>query len=560
MNEQSKKQLAELLFCCLEGDATPQQEKQLEALLRQDPEAITFYGQLLVVYAGLSKSKTHTPSDREQGHDPDPVAVKEIDRYAREQLYLFMTEQENLRRQEAPHYRARRLPPRNKLDWRQHSLRLYRWTCRVLIATAAVAIVGLFVATAVRKLLAQRPVARLEDSRNAIWESPLSQRELRAGTLHLKQGFAQIRFNRGAQILVQAPCSFTLLSTNRMALQSGQVCANVPTQAVGFTIESSGHEIVDFGTEFGVAVDTNQSMEVEVFLGEIRMQGLDQSSTPVTSGQIAQLNPEGLVTLYRSQGMTSRFMRELPDVNQLANPGERLDLADVVGRGNGFGTGLPDYGWHPATGHTYRLTHGPHGFQVQSIDSPFLPLTVHPFIDGFFIPDAGRGQNIISTTGLRFMECPDTTGEFHGTVNNCARTYRNDMEKAYFQGRLGGVDCGTSENPVIMLHTNSGITFDLAAVRQRLPRTHVVAFTASCGISETSRYDDLWVDFWVLVDGQQRFHAAQSRLSSPSYIRIPIQAEDRFLSLTTTDQGRVKSAWALFVRPILLLQSTDHTY
>jgi hypothetical protein len=94
--------------------------------------------------------------------------------------------------------------------------------------------------------------------------------ELVAGQqLDLARGLAEITFRSGARVVLNGPAHFTIGSPLGGKLQIGKLTARVPHDAHGFTVSTSAGKVVDMGTEFGVAVAADQTMEVEVFVGEV---------------------------------------------------------------------------------------------------------------------------------------------------------------------------------------------------------------------------------------------------------------------------------------------------
>jgi hypothetical protein len=54
----------------------------------------------------------------------------------------------------------------------------------------------------------------------------------------------------------------------------------------------------------------------------------------------------------------NEILREMPHAPAFGIPGKRLNLADVIGGGNGFGTGHPDSGINPLTGQQTKIHWG----------------------------------------------------------------------------------------------------------------------------------------------------------------------------------------------------------
>jgi len=122
--------------------------------------------------------------------------------------------------------------------------------------------------------------------------------------------------------------------------------ANVPSQAVGFTVQTPWATVVDYGTEFGLSTEQTNGVEVHVFEGNVGVDssGLGGAKIPqfATEGQAAHVDQAGRIGLKSLDDRPNLFVRHMPKAGSCFSiPGKRLDLADVVGGGNGFGTGVP---------------------------------------------------------------------------------------------------------------------------------------------------------------------------------------------------------------------------
>ena len=123
------------------------------------------------------------------------------------------------------------------------------------------------------QLFGPRPIATLASSENAAWESSLPTTpgsELTPGSLKLISGIAMIRFQSGAEVLLEAPANLELISPMRGKLVDGAAIVTVPEPAIGFVLETPDGYVVDHGTQFAVTVapEGNQS-DFEVIEGEI---------------------------------------------------------------------------------------------------------------------------------------------------------------------------------------------------------------------------------------------------------------------------------------------------
>ncbi len=100
------------------------------------------------------------------------------------------------------------------------------------------------------------------------------------------------------------------------------------------------------------------------------------------------------------------------------------------------------------------------------------------------------------------------------------------------------------------LHSNGGITFDLAAICQAHPNVlYPVRFSAFAGLGHR------WglVDLWVFIDGQLKFRrTGLVQTDTPLHVEVVLRPSDRFLTLVCTDGNlKVGCDWAVFGDPVL---------
>jgi hypothetical protein len=236
--------------------------------------------------------------------------------------------------------------PKPPADERKHSenKRANKFWPTVALFSSAAALL-LVVLGIIEYFHSHRVVAELGDSVHAKWTETPDSNDLRSGTLELSEGVAEITFKQGTRVLIQAPCEFDLLSTNRIKLMGGSVTAFVPEQARGFRVMTPRSQIIDFGTEFGVAVASSKAYEVHVFKGKVGLEpGSGRAHTNehenLIAGQCALTDASGSIRTEALVQRPKRFLQKVPDAHQVGIPGKRLNLADVIGGGNGFGTGL----------------------------------------------------------------------------------------------------------------------------------------------------------------------------------------------------------------------------
>jgi hypothetical protein len=245
-----------------------------------------------------------------------------------------------------------------------------------------------------------------------------------------------------------------------------------------------------------------------------------------------------------------------------------LDMADILGNGNGFGNGNAD-AWLDCITGKYDDPDDYKPGPAPAVANLYTNVSMSPYIDGVFIPDGGQGAVKVSSAGHIFLNCPDTSEINARYISNAnaigwvyflpdGSTSREEMQPIRLNGKL----YGTKENPSIFILPNKGITFDLEAMRKAMPGLDIHRFTSVCGIAslEGEKLEGL-ADFWVLVDGQIRFKATDiTRNSSLSKIDIKLNSKDRFLTLIITEgKDHVsKDDWAIFGKPALhLVKKTD---
>lgn len=92
---------------------------------------------------------------------------------------------------------------------------------------------------------------------------------IRTGSYEMNRGLASFRFDNGVEVTLEAPARFRIESALKMILEQGKLSAAVPPEGVGFTVETPAAEVIDFGTEFAVEVNSDRSSEVHVFEGAV---------------------------------------------------------------------------------------------------------------------------------------------------------------------------------------------------------------------------------------------------------------------------------------------------
>ncbi len=430
---------------------------------------------------------------------------------------------------------------------------------RYLYAIAAILIFGLLIFTSVTLLRSRPqgpPVGRLVGAYEVKWRGihPRPGEILHAGAYDLRDGVAELQLDQGTSLLLEAPCRVELKSVDEVTLRSGRLVAAVSSEAKGFRVRTRTALITDLGTEFGVIARSDGSAEAHVLKGRIRV-ALDSdrsgrsTSLVLNEGQAAEVDAAGHTI---RDGLTARadlFLLQVPSPDPSSHPSGRLNLADIVGAGNGLGAGRLDRGIDLGTGLPFD---GPATAIRRARKSEFRPTSQFQGVDGVFVPNGAWDPVVISSTGLTFSECPRTMGSYYGGPANSGKFFDIPSRQVH-AARLNGLTLGTSAHPALSLHPNAGITFDLDEIRGNHPDVPMNRFTAICGIpKDLPQAPFSPADVWVLLDGVVRLHLHYpAERHVVEQVDVPIPAETRFLTLVATCSGRADYSWIFFGNPYL---------
>jgi len=176
----------------------------------------------------------------------------------------------------------------------------------------------------------------LTRSLHAFWDWPHSATDsepLQAGRrLVLKEGWAEITLADGATLTLQGVVDLTITSANSARMDAGQLSAEVPPSAAGFTLEVPTGKIIDRGTRFGVIVEKMDGgkgdiVEVHVLKGAVEVE------TTVPSGIATQTTTLTVDEALRSDTVTKKIARIPADPEQftrLPDDPVRLLRGDVL--------------------------------------------------------------------------------------------------------------------------------------------------------------------------------------------------------------------------------------
>lgn len=562
-------QFNRLIIKCLEGQISSEELERLNEALATNPEACKIYAETVFINSQIARPGnigTYL-------FDPESASLSSRfdDDFWRELAESEKTAPEiEIPKEKPPRELIQKViyPPRKERI-------ISRFNIFVFLNTAAIILVLLFLRFGLPKEGTE--VATLVDSLNAKWVG--TQGEMTNGTsivssnksLLLHEGYAELLFDNQAKITIEGPAEFQVLTEDQIKLNYGGLYAIVPREAIGFTIKTPSSQIIDLGTEFGVRADLQGDTLLHVMQGKTVLIAGEKSNkkiVEVTEGSAKKVSSQNLMVTDVSYN-DNLFVRKIDSANKLVWHGqEYIDLADIVGGGNGFGTGKLDSGIETNTGRRFE---SPDPELVQNKTSgifsgggSYNKVSSLTLIDGVFVPDSRKGPVQITSAGHTFGFV-DGREVFWGNIFNGA-WHASDASMKH-NLKLNGQKYGTPDMPAISIHSNQGITFDLQAIRQTIPRGRILRFTSLFGVSETVALDPLFapnsdglnfgkVNCWVMIDGKERFNQNSiSYMQGAMEIEVEISDNDRFLTLVVTEsQDRRAFDWALFARPFLLLE------
>ncbi len=105
----------------------------------------------------------------------------------------------------------------------------------------------------------------------------------------LAAGVVELRTRHGALVVIEAPAAFRFESPQRLHMTKGRVAADVPPQAMGFTVVTPSGEAIDLGTRFAVDVPASGAAEVHVFDGEVVARDGKNRPTSLRDGEAFSL-------------------------------------------------------------------------------------------------------------------------------------------------------------------------------------------------------------------------------------------------------------------------------
>ena len=551
--------LSELLVGAWNNSLSEEEFAQLENILRSSQQARDYYYELHATFVGLTSTEgllSISSIDDDYSDNEcefDPVLWQLLAESERTAITVDDLSSNNVSTNTIP----------------VEITKAKREVSKISIYVAILSCAAMLLLMILILLTPQKPdiVAYIDDSLNAVWADTdygiADDGAIRASRYFLKSGYAKIVMCSGAMVVLEGPSELVFEEENMLLLINGKLSSRVPERAIGFIVRTPNASVVDFGTEFSVIVNSTSSADVYVHSGEVdlrsgpdpvrfqnssRLKKTQAARASFLTGQISSLTFED-----------KNFVRDIESATGFIWTGSNIDLADVIGGGNGFGTGSSSTGIDLNSGQVVPV-------KSESVTisekSQYLEVYQLPFVDGVFVPDGGSGNVQIASTGLTYGNFPDTSGRFYVPIcnNHVIDMYTNDLRRSNFLLLRGETISGDTASRMC-LHSDAGITFDLDAVRGMIPGLRINGFRTRFGIADDAKGGNVNpdADVFILVDGKKSYSRFKyCRNDELLDIAIDLKDTDRFLTIVCTEGDSNVGDWPLFVEPVLELSMASN--
>ena len=550
MNQDKKREYGKMILLALDGLMDDEQFAAFDRKLREDSAFRKYYLEFMSVNSSLNAI------------DKFPVRRYQDDSFIDSELLNLFAEIEN----SSPAIEIQDIPKdKNKNEQiivKHESVKTNRFfkVYNGLVSVAAVLLLVFILYVNVFPPKYTVTVAKVTDQIGVKWNNFSAQLNTGDDLLTnqapytLDEGIVKIQYLNGVDVLIEAPARFDISAEDRVSLQYGKAYAVVSNEGTGFSIYTNNAKVIDLGTEFGVYADLKGNTSVHVLKGKTMLIAENDNSTvslEIKKG-IAKKVLSDTQLIEDISCQEDLFVREISSSKKFVWRGQNfVSLADIVGGGNGFGTGKKDYGYDINTGKYHYFSNTDEMYET---NNDFVMID-NKYIDGVFVPNGAVENSLITSTGITFNNFPITKGETWGGVFNGCFHMSYNVAKHKFT--VNGVDYGYRAGEfAICMHSNKGVTFNLDEIRNNIDGFMLNEFSTEVLVSETSleylgENSTNKIDFYVIVDGQQRYlkqgidpHSGQVKVS------VPIQANDTFLTLVVSESDDSASLdWCFLKAP-----------
>ncbi|MBN2843392.1 MAG: NPCBM/NEW2 domain-containing protein [Sedimentisphaerales bacterium] len=554
MSQSNYREIDSLLFKVLENCSTDKEIEQLKQWFATDPEAINYYCDFVKNYTAVL-TKYNDELELSGGLDgklpAELIGLEELAVQEKNSPALELSFPEEIVG----------LEPVKKARAKRSNKSL------LTIAISTLAAIFIIALNVYINKVTPYEIGNVTDVLNAEFSGEMAfkpgDRLVSSRTVHLTNGVVKFATDSGVNIVLEAPAEFRFMNSGEVSVRYGKLFAQVSEQGYGFTVVTPNSRVVDQGTEFGVISQIDGNTEVYMYNGKALLYaGAEKNAV------VSRLLTEGMAgKVDRNQKLRAipmeddAVVRDFSSDSNLLWRGQNMDLADIVGGGNGFGSGKLDAGINVETGKPiYELVRDGVTYGVAG----YKPVVDNKYVDGVFIPGFSAGPVPISSDSSIMATFKENSKCYWGYIVNGAYHKSFDVPKHRFV--LNGEVFGTKDNSSLGMHANQGITFDLSAIRRDLPGVKIKSFRALTGISETAtkymleikREERAAVEFKVYLDGEKVHDARMTNSDEAGEVEIPIEPQSKYLTLAVTESDwTVAYAWGMFGRPELVLELAE---
>lgn len=252
--------------------------------------------------------------------------------------------------------------------------------------------------------------------------------------------------------------------------------------------------------------------------------GVKRSERDVSDAEVQRLAAE-------KTRLAQALAKTMAEIAQLSGTG--WSLADMVGGGDGLGSGTKGRGIDLRTGNPVSEKLGYHRDiatnRLQKLELPGQPTDTRRLVKWVFVPD-GKGT-VLADSQREIKGVPATSGHFWDAI-------RNGPLNAQVSTQLAGVDYASAGHSILGLHANGGITFDLTTFPSlsNKPITGL-RLTGMVGFGSGSGGAGSVADFSVFVDQELTFQKLKMKKDETAALDVSIPLDAKTLTLVATDGG-----------------------
>ena len=569
MDDKLKQYIDELLILALEGIARDDQIDQLNNLIRSNREVQEYCSSFIELSSFL-----YMPDQLSmQFVERDLVESKEYIESLQELEYLEETasvvhiEKEPLEPIVCEKTTANSAVSQNKF------FRIYN----KLISVAAVLLLMFILYANIFPPKYTIEVATIADQVNVKWDHSSGKLDMKSRVLtnqppyKIESGFIKLVYDQGVDVLIEGPAEFEV-EREGIYLEYGRIYAKVTQVGQGFTVDSKAAKFVDLGTEFGVHVEKNGTSEVHVIDGTVQLYaGLKDSNkiTRTISENYAMRFDAGNNILESVPVSQEIFARNINTQSGTVWRGQKvIDLADIIGGGDGFGKGKIGTGIDPRTG---KYLKEPTIVNFPRVPNVYTKVSL-PFIDGVFVPN-GIENVVINSNNDTYDGFEETRGDYRIAIMNgpAIRDRKKYPDRAAYNAEfylhdlsLNGITYGTKKSPAIYMHSNVGITYDLNHIRSMYPGKPKMSFSSFCGIPDeviklssngSIKTKKVNLNLYIFLDNECVLKKSLNDSSPVADLNIPVPIDSEFLCIVVTDHDRTSDYdWCILGRPTLNIE------